>query len=340
MYQTNKNESVIRRVIYSVFFVLVISTMFLPAAGNKNRNNNGDVEQIYNNIRYATPVYEGTESIVTFENEGLTLVCTLTIPNTRKKAPIVITLNGFNGDRNDAVIPGTDEPFFKRVARMLAEQGLASLRVDFRGSGDSDGEYNITTFSTQISDTIAALDFICSDLKHLVDSNSIGIIGFSQGGLVGSVAAAKDKRVDALVLWSPLTNPPRSFQGLLLEEGIKQGLALPDGGSAIFGIYVGGQYVYWDAYLGKAFFEDIFKIDPLAEIKDYKEPMMVIVGSNDPIIWPQPAVGKLYLKYHPGSEKLVVLDADHAFNYWEGPEPQKLHDAIYWSAAWFISTIK
>jgi pimeloyl-ACP methyl ester carboxylesterase len=320
-----------------VIVALVLGIVF--SLGEAKNNNQGlDVDAIYASIRYSAPMYEWEESIVTFENEGMTLVCSLTIPNTSTMPPIIITLNGFGGDRNDVVIPGTDEPLFKRFARILAENGFASLRVDFRGSGDSDGEYQMTTFSTQTSDALAAVDYICGNLKHQVNTESIGIVGFSQGGLVGSTVAAKDKRVDSLVLWSPVASALHCYQGLLTREGIQQGLALPDGGYDMFGLYLNGQYAGLDLPLGKGFFEDLFRIDPLVEINKFNGSMMVIVGQNDPIVWPQPVKGQLYMKYHQGYKKLMVLDADHAFNWWAGPEGPDT--AYYWSTAWFIKTLK
>lgn len=304
----------------------------------KKHHNGADVDAIYQNIRDAGPLYNWNETIVTFENEGMTLVCSLTIPITNHLCPIVITMNGFGGDRNDAEIPGTGEPLFKRFARILAEQGIASLRIDFRGSGDTGGGYQMTSFSSQISDALAAVDYIQNNLAYQVNTKSIGMMGFSQGGVVGSTAAARDKRIDALVLWSPVTSPPHCYEGLLLPAGIKQGLALPDGGWDMFPLYLGGEYLYWDLALGKEFFEDLFKIDPVAEIRKFKNPLMVIVGKEDPIVCPQPAKGQLYMKYHQGQEKLVALDADHAFNYWDGPEGPDT--AFYWSTAWFIKTLK
>ncbi len=321
--------------------ILMIITCLLVlvfSLNAKGHNPGPSVEEIYDSIRSSGPQYDWQESIVTFTNEGMTLVCSLTIPNTSHVSPIVITLNGFLGTRDEAPAAGTDEGILKRNARILAEHGFASLRVDFRGSGDSDGEYQITTFSTQVSDTLAALDYICSHLKHQVDTKSIGILGFSQGGLVGSTTAAQDKRVESLVLWSPATCPPHSYEGLITKEGILAGLALPDGGWDLFPLSLNGQYLGLDAPLGKEFFEDLFKINPVAEIGKYKNPLMVIVGSNDIIVWPQPTKGQTYLTYHQGPEHLVNLNADHAFDYWAGTE--KLDDAIFWGTAWFIKTLK
>jgi len=324
--------------VITILFSLMFAFAVYAGNGNGHWENGPSVEEIYNSIRNSAPQYQGEESIVTFQNEGMTLVCSLTIPNTREKAPIVITLNGFGGDRDDMVIPGTDEPYFKRFSRILAENGIASLRVDFRGSGESDGEFQMTTFSTQISDTIAAIDYIENNLKQQVDTDSIGLTGFSQGGLVAAVTASKDKRVDFVVLWSPVTHPPIIYQGLLTTDGIKSGLAMEDGEWDMFGVYINGQYVYWDLPLGKGFFEELFTLDPLAEIRNYKEPLMVISGINDPIVWPQPAMGQLYLTYHDGFEKSIELDADHAFNMDLGPEVPDT--TFYWSAAWCIRTFK
>jgi pimeloyl-ACP methyl ester carboxylesterase len=323
----------------SILAILVmVIAVGTPSGLAANNHHNGNVDAIYESIRDNGPLYSWNETIVTFENEGMTLFCSLTIPATYHLCPIIVTLNGFAGDRNDIVIVGTDEPFFKRFSRILAEQGIASLRVDFRGSGETGGGYQMTTFSTQISDALAALKYIRMNLKHQVNTNSIGMMGFSQGGIVGSTVAAKDKGVDALVLWSPVAYPPHCYQGLLTCDGVKQGLALPDGGWDMFGLYLNGQYLGVDLPLGKGFFEDLFNIDPVAEIRKFNSPLMVIVGKEDPIVWPQPAKGQLYMKYHQGQEKLVALDVDHAFNWWAGPEGPDA--AFYWSAAWFIKTLK
>ncbi len=320
-----------------VIITLIIGVVFSLGEA-KNYNQGPDVDDIYASIRYSAPMYEWEESIVTFENEGMTLVCTLTIPQTQKKCSIVITLVGFYGTRDGDLNPTTGEKSFKRISRIMAEQGVASLRVDYRGTGDSEGDYTMTTFSTQISDTMAAVDYIKSELKHQVNSKSIGILGFSQGGLVGSCTAARDKEVDSLVLWSATAFPAHDYEGVLSKQGIKDGLALQNSESITLPFMVEGTYLF-DVELGKGFFEELFSVDPLAEIRNYNGPIMYVAGTQDIIVWPQPGIGQTFLKYHDGYEKLVVLNADHVLKYWE-PVPETYDDAIYWSTAWFIKTLK
>jgi pimeloyl-ACP methyl ester carboxylesterase len=299
-----------------------------------------DVDTIYANIRHAGLHYDMEESIMTFTNEGMQLVCTLTIPKAGKSCPVVITLNGFVGGRDEEPIPGTDETVYTRLCRILAGHGIASLRVDFRGYGDSDGTFDMISFSTQRSDILAAVEFITHRLKRKVDAEKIGILGFSQGGLVATITAAKDERVDSICLWSPPSYPPICYEGLLTKDGIKQGMALKEGESVSLGLYLDGVYLGWDVTLGAGFFRDLFSVNPLVELRTYKNPMMVISGLKDNIVWPQPAASAVFLKYHDGYERLVQIDADHEFDYWDGPVAEKMTDAIYWSVAWFIKTLR
>jgi pimeloyl-ACP methyl ester carboxylesterase len=327
-------------------FCLVMMFLLFSAWGTAEEKddrffNSSKVDEIYESIRYATPLYQWEERVVTFENEGMTMVSSLILPKTNKKCPLVIILNGFAGDRKEDLIPGTSEYLWARLSRILAEQGLASLRIDFRGSGESEGEYEMTTFSTQISDTMAAFAYSRLNLRHLVEWKSIGLLGFSQGGLVAACAAARDNRVESVLLWSPVTHAPIVYEGLLSKQGIRQGLALPEAGSVTLPIYINDEYINLDVPLGKGFFLDLYRIDPMAEVqKNYTGPLMVICGQQDPVVWPQPQMSELFLSHHEGFEKLVMLDADHAFNWWDGPEPQRFHDAIYWSAAWFLYTLR
>jgi len=195
----------------------------------------------------------------------------------------------------------------------------------------------MTTFSTQISDALAAVEYVSRNLKHKVNANSIGMLGFSQGGLVTSVAASKDKRIDSAVLWSAVVTPPFSYGSLLTFDGIRQGVMLPDGGILNVPIYVGDLYL-GNIDLGKGFFQEVFTVDPRAAIRDYKGPLMYVAGKVDPLVFPQPTVAQSLLDNHDGEEKLVLLPGDHEFDSDYGFE--QFDDAIYWGAAWFIKTLK
>ena len=152
----------------------------------------------------------------------------------------------------------------------------------------------------------------------------------SQGGLVGAAAAARDARVSNLVLWSAVSNPVLSYGILLGYDNLLAGVAA---GSEAMTIELP-----WGAEtsLKGPFFEDIFLVDPVAEIASYAGPMLVIVGARDTTVTPQPHAGQVFLDYHDGAEALVLLDGDHIFDVLAGVT-EAIDEALAFSLAWLQS---
>jgi len=305
-----------------VFIMLLIVALsaYLSAGRGKQEKiyKTSDVDEIFENIRQTGPVYEWTEEHFSFQHEGMNVVCTIVVPQTPYKPPIAITLNGFGEDRNYVEIPNTGgEHFYERLSRILAEQGIATLRIDFRGSGDSDGSFSMTTFSSQASDTVAAIDLISNnrDFRARVDKKRLGLVGFSQGGLIASLVASQDDRVDSIVICSAVASPPITYEFLLTREGIH----------------------YGDFDLGRNFFVEVTTVNPLPAISKFPGPMMCVAGKKDIIVWPQPYMADMFMTYHEGFEKLVVLDTDHEYDTAIGAE--EFDKTLYWTAAWFLYTL-
>lgn len=279
---------------------------------------------------FPSPKHISVESDVEFQNQGQTIRGTLTMPDAEDRIPIVIILHGFHGQRHEMPVVGTDEALFQRTARVLAEQGYASLRIDFRGSGESDGEWIDTTCSGQISDALAAVDYV-SGLERL-DPNRIGILGISHGGLVGASTAGRDRRIASVVLWAPLANPPATFANLFGADTVTAGLT-----GAVDDLFTTS--LPWGSVitLKGSFFRDLYTVDPVAEITAYEGPLLVVVGKNDTIVWPQPQSGEIYLNYHRGNGALVQIDADHKLDAPVGHD--KVDEAICATVDWFGKTL-
>ena len=272
--------------------------------------------------------YGVSESDVSFSAAGETIRATLAMPEGEGAFPVVLLLHGFTGSRHELPVIGTEDTMFSRAARWLGERGVASLRIDFRGSGESDGAWEDTTFSGQISDTVAALDYLES--LDGVDSQRMSILGLSQGGLVGAAAAGRDARVSSLTLWSAVSNPVMSYGILLGMDNLLLGTAAGDEALTLA--------LPWGAEtsLKGAFFDDIFLVDPVAEIVNYAGPLLVITGSRDTTVTPQPQAGQVFLDYHEGAEALVVLDGDHVFDVLAGAT-EVIDAALAYSLAWLQS---
>lgn len=273
--------------------------------------------------------YSVSESDIRFSHMDATIVGTLALPDGAGPFPVALLLHGFTGMRHELPVVGTEDTMFSRAARWLGERGIASLRIDFRGSGESDGAWEDTTFSGQIADAIAALDYV--ETLEDIDSDKISILGLSQGGLVGAAAAGRDARVSNLVLWSAVSNPVMSYGILLGYDTLLAGVAAGDEALTIT--------LPWGAetMLKGPFFEDVFRVDPVAEIASYKGPLLAITGARDDTVTPQPQAGQVFLDYHDGAEALVVLDGDHVFDVLAGGVTAVIDEALAYSLAWLQS---
>ena len=253
------------------------------------------------------------EKTVLFRVDGKSVVGTLETPdNATKPAPVVLMLHGFTGSRDELPVKDTDEGVFARTARQLAENGYASLRIDFRGSGESQGAWEDTTFSGQIADAVAAIDWLKNSRD--IDNDNISILGWSQGGLVAAHAAAERPEVKSVILWAPVTNPMATFSSLFGSETVMNAIAgapeTPHTVKLPWGV---------DTTLKGAFYQELPVTSPAAAIAGYEGPLMVIVGTKDTLVTPQPAAGQILLNYHPGKQQLVVFDTDHVWDAFAGP---------------------
>ena len=272
--------------------------------------------------------YSVSESDVSLSNEGQTIIGTLALPEGEGPFPVALLLHGFTGTRHELPVIDTEDTMFSRAARWLGERGVASLRIDFRGSGESEGDWADTTFSGQIADAIAALDYLA--MQPRIDSGNMSIIGLSQGGLVGAATAGRDERVSNLVLWSAVSNPVMSYGILLGYDTLLAGVSAGDEPLTIV--------LPWGAEtaLKGPFFDDIFLLDPVAELASYGGPLLAITGSRDDTVTPQPHAGQVFLDYHEGAEALVVLDGDHIFDVLAGVT-DVIDQALAYSLAWLQS---
>jgi dipeptidyl aminopeptidase/acylaminoacyl peptidase len=81
----------------------------------------------------------------------------------------------------------------------MSEEGMAMLRFDFRGIGESEGSEEDNTISKKIADLNAGVDFIRS---YPGLGNRIGLIGSSLGGFVSLIKASGDKEIRPVVTWA------------------------------------------------------------------------------------------------------------------------------------------
>ncbi|MBA3721647.1 MAG: alpha/beta fold hydrolase [Parachlamydiaceae bacterium] len=135
---------------------------------------------------------------VTLVNEGEKIFGILHRPLKKQKVPAVLICSGFAGNKCGK------SRLFVRLAQELVKQGIAVFRFDYRGAGDSEGEFQDITIEGKLSDTLTCLDFLTRDLQ--IDPTRIGLLGRSLGGVISILAANRYKTIKSLVLWAPVYN--------------------------------------------------------------------------------------------------------------------------------------
>jgi dienelactone hydrolase len=155
--------------------------------------------QLANN-RPQTPVkpYPYAEEAVVFVNAAaqVRLAGSLTLPQAGRPFPAVILIAGSGPQTRDQNIFG--HRYFLVLADQLTRQGIAVLRYDKRGIGESSGKDPLVTTADYASDAIAAVAYLKT--RPDIDSGRIGLLGHSEGGTIAPQVANADRDVSFLVL--------------------------------------------------------------------------------------------------------------------------------------------
>jgi uncharacterized protein len=144
---------------------------------------------------------------------GFGLAGTLTTPQAqgRLKHPAIVLGAGSGPVERDAIVAGI--PLFAQLAGQLADLGFVVLRYDKRGVGQSGGRTETVTLQEYAEDTIAAVKWLAK--RKDVDNRRILVAGHSEGAAVAMLAAAREKRISALVLMAAMGTTGRQ---LILEQ--------------------------------------------------------------------------------------------------------------------------
>jgi hypothetical protein len=125
---------------------------------------------------------------------GDTLAGTLTLPNEEGPFTAVILVTGSGSQNRNEELLG-HKPFFV-LADYLTSKGIAVLRYDDRGIGQSTGNFSIATSEDFADDALAAVEY----LKTRIEINKIGVAGHSEGGLIAPMVAVQSEDVEFIVL--------------------------------------------------------------------------------------------------------------------------------------------
>ena len=227
---------------------------------------------------------------VEIENiKGYILRGYLELPENAKK--IVVMYHGFTGNKTE------HNGHFRNLARLLAKQGVASIRMDYHGNGESDGEFSDFTFIDSLDDAKRILEY-----AHNVEGiEEVAILGFSNGGAIASLTA-NNENCDQLFLISAAANMPT------LTQNKYDGWRKLENGN-----------VYFNGFeLSKDFGEGLIGKDMYENTKNFTKNVLVIQARQDqagPYLF-----GVKYAVSYKNSRLHIVKDAVHGYDSLENAQ--------------------
>ncbi len=140
--------------------------------------------------------YDSEDVTYAGASPGIMLAATLTKPRGAGPFPAALMITGSGPQDRDETMLG-HRPFWV-IADYLSRRGIAVLRIDDRGMGKSTGASPRTTISEMADDVLKGIAFLKS--RREIDPRHIGVIGHSEGGVVGPLAASRSNDISFVVM--------------------------------------------------------------------------------------------------------------------------------------------
>ncbi len=223
---------------------------------------------------------------VKFTNESNhELVAKIDFPDTEIKA-FALFAHCFTCNKNLTAV--------RNISRALNANGIAVLRFDFTGLGESEGEFEDTNFSSNVSDIVMAANFLAKNYE----APSI-LIGHSLGGAAIVFAAKKIDSIKSMVTIGAPANPKHVTH--LFKSSIDE---IKEKGKALLNI--GGR----SFNIKKQFLDDINEKNMKETLSETRIPILVMHSPQDTTVGIENAAMIYEYSWHPKS--FVTLDnADH-----------------------------
>ncbi len=222
----------------------------------------------------------------------------MTSPEGTAAVPGVILLHGSASHKNEV------GDLYLRLAEQLANNGIASIRIDFAGTGDSPVDYTHYTLKTAVRDAEVALAFLRSQPQ--VDDHRIGVVGFSQGGLIAQLLLAQQPGIKSFVAWSSVASdgigPFADMFETLYMTAKREGQV--------------EQQFAWRPPLSISYewFEQVMANQSLSGMAEYTGSVLAIAGSNDTVVPPTAATRLIVASGSDVARAVIIKGADHIFN--------------------------
>lgn len=236
--------------------------------------------------------------------DGLRLSATLVTPD-RPTDHAVVLVHGGGVTREEG-------GFFTRLAASLADAGIASLRFDLRGHGDSEGRQEDLTLATILNDIRVNLAY----LREVANATEVSLLGASfGGGICAYYAAKRPEDLSRLVLLNPQfdykwrTIDSREYwtDDVISDERAKE---LNDTGAVQFTPSLKH---------GRPLLNEVFWLKPNDVLSEIKTPTLVVHGNADTLV-PINGTREAIAKFTAPVQLVEIAGSQHGFAVHDDPQ--------------------
>ncbi len=238
---------------------------------------------------------------------------TLKVPELTVTMPVVLIIAGSGPtDRNGNQAGGLNTNAYSMLADSLYKRGIATLRYDKRGIGESSGAMKSESdivFEDGIQDALAFVRLLKSDKRF----SKLIVLGHSEGSLVGmlaSAAASADgfisvagagEKIDLIIERQLQSQSPvLASKAKIILDSLKQGKSVSDPGAGLQSLFRPSIQPYLISWL---------QLDPAVEIRKLKIPVLIIQGTKDLQVTEKDAQ-KLKAAY-PAARLVIIPQMNH-----------------------------
>ena len=238
---------------------------------------------------------------------------TLTLPVQKLNIPVVLLISGSGPTDRDCNQPSLKTNAFKYLADTLQKSGIASVRFDKRGIGESSvkdfKEINLR-FDNYIDDVKAWIELLSKDKRF----TKIIVAGHSEGSLLGMIASEKNANVKGYIsiagagrpadeiLKEQLASRPQTVKDLIFPmlDSLKKGDTIPKVPVTLYSLFRPSVQPYMISW---------FKFNPQEEIKGISAPILILQGTTD--IQVAETDAELLAKANPSAKKIIIKNMNH-----------------------------
>ncbi len=224
-------------------------------------------------------------------SKGNKLCGILSNPTSSFNTPIIILCHGFTTSK--------DNNTNTKIEQIFNKKNIATLKFDFFGHGESEGDFENITISEAVDDILNAIKY----LKQKGFSK-IGLIGSSFGGISSIMAASKTDDLFVLALKSPVSN----YLERDLQEKTKEEIEKWESDGFDFYVKSDGE----KKKLNYSFFEDYKNNDGYEASKKIKIPTLIVHGDKDESVPVEQS--KKTANILENCKLEIIEDADHKYS--------------------------